>query len=230
MKPAAALFAMLLLAGAEAWAAGPFVVEDAGVVEAQACQIEAWTRWPREGHENYVVPACNPWGNLEIQFGGARLRSSDADADVALLQLKSVLRDPDSDGWSLALVGGIANVRNRDGGGRFTDGYVTLAATLPVVADELSLNLNAGVLRVGAERKVTGTWGISADWTPTERLRFTGEAFRLAQPRPFFQAGGFLVIVPERVEIVALYGNGYGGGGTGRWFSVGLQLYSAPLR
>jgi hypothetical protein len=217
------------LAAGGAMAAGPFVVEDAALVDPQACQLETWTRRPSAGYENYFLPACNPWGNLEIQVGGARLRSSDADADATILQFKTVLHEAADRSWALGLVAGIVGVRVRDGGGHDTDGYVTLAATLPVVADKFAVNLNAGLLRVGAQNKVTGTWGVSADLTVNEWVRFTGEAYRLAQPRPSFQAGGFVSIVPSRVEIVALYGNTWGGGGTGRWFSVGLQLYSPPF-
>jgi len=234
MSPRVRAGRRLVVAGAAcmglgAEAAGPFIVEDAAIVEPKACQIETWTRRPREGYENFVVPACNPTGNLEIQLGGARIRTDDEVFAAATVQLKTVFREATAEQWGVGLVVGGARIRNRSGGESGTDLYALIPVTVPLVPDKLTLNLNAGLLRSGPQDTTVGTWGVAADWTPIDRLRITGEAFRLLRPRPYFQVGAFVTLVAERVEVVALYGNGYGDGSAGRWFTVGLQLYSPPF-
>ena len=215
--------------GLGAMAAGPFVVEDAAIVEAKSCQLETWTRQLPDGYENYLFPACNPTGNLEIQIGGARLRSGDPVYDAGSVQLKTVLREATDDQWGVGLLGGVVRFRNRSGGESGNDFYAVIPVTVQLVPDTLTLNLNAGVIKSDTEGRTTGTWGVAAEWTPIDRLRLVGEAFRLVRPQPYFQVGAFVTIVAARVEVVALYGNGYGDGSAGRWFSVGLQLYSPPF-
>src|SRR4030095_921679 len=116
MRPAMRYGRRLIVAGAAcaglgAEAAGPFVVEDAALVEPKACQLETWTRRPRDGYENFVVPACNPTGNLEIQLGGARVRSDDQVYAAGTVQLKTVLREATDEQWSGGLVGGGIGLR-----------------------------------------------------------------------------------------------------------------------
>jgi hypothetical protein len=226
MIRAALALAAATLVAAPADAAGPFGVDDATIVAPRACQLEAFTLQSRDDYAYVVQPACNPTGNLQIQLGGSRLRSDGEHIDTGGVQFKTVLREADGALWGIGVSAGAVRGRNRTSGGEATDGYVNVPVTVPL-GDALNLNLNAGVLRDGATAQLAGTWGAALEWKAGAGVRVVAETFRLLQARPNFQAGAFVTLVPERVELVALYGSVRGGGDG--WVSVGVQLYSPPF-
>jgi len=80
-----ALISVLLLLSQQAFAARPFVTDDARLTTAGSCQVEAWTRVYQHSHELWALPACNPWGNFELTFGGslAKVDSQNSTFDSA---------------------------------------------------------------------------------------------------------------------------------------------------
>jgi hypothetical protein len=76
------------------------VTDDAAVVAPKTCQLEAWARSARDGHEYWAQPACNFTGNLELTIGAGRAQPDAAEASTILqLQAKTVL-SPRVDGAS----------------------------------------------------------------------------------------------------------------------------------
>src|SRR5690606_17292237 len=55
-------------------AARPMVIDDADLVDPQACQLESWIQANRDSTEFWTQPACNFTGNLEWAIGGAATR------------------------------------------------------------------------------------------------------------------------------------------------------------
>ena len=46
--------------------ARPMIVDDARIIDAGSCQLEAWRRFNRDSQENWALPGCNPAGNIEF--------------------------------------------------------------------------------------------------------------------------------------------------------------------
>ncbi len=94
----------LLALASVALAGRPLVTDDATIVDARSCQIEAWFQRARDGaSESWLLPACKLGGNLELTLGGARLRDNGQAASAALFQAKSVLRQLEPGDWGLAV-------------------------------------------------------------------------------------------------------------------------------
>jgi hypothetical protein len=90
-----------------AFAARPFVTDDARLTAAGSCQIESWMRIDPDSKELWALPACNPTGNLEFTFGAGRARHSDEPpANDYVLQLKTLFRPLETNGWGWGLAVG----------------------------------------------------------------------------------------------------------------------------
>ena len=60
---------ILLLPSTEVKAARPFVTDDARLTTEGSCQLESWARLYENSSEIWALPACNPFGNLEVTLG-----------------------------------------------------------------------------------------------------------------------------------------------------------------
>lgn len=90
----------LWLANGAAWAACPFVTDDARLTTAGSCQLESWTRLYPNSTELWALPACNPTGNLEITVGGgaAKLGEATGWTDNYVLQAKTLFKTLEPNG------------------------------------------------------------------------------------------------------------------------------------
>ena len=57
-------------------AARPLNTDDANVVDPKSCQLETWVRRTRSSTEQWAIPGCNFWGDVEWSLGGQQ-RSED---------------------------------------------------------------------------------------------------------------------------------------------------------
>src|SRR5436190_2471765 len=105
------LFAVLL-AAFEAYAARPFVTDDARVVDKDGCQVETFVKRQRRFDETefWFLPACNPWG-AELTLGHIRVDSNlSGDTRTTVLQAKTLLRPLATNGAGFAFtLGMLAN-------------------------------------------------------------------------------------------------------------------------
>lgn len=87
-----ALIAFLLAAPA-VQAARPLVTDDTRIVDPGGCQIEAFYKRQREfrKREFWFLPACNPWGPVELSLGAIRVDSTHPGDSRALLAQGKVL-------------------------------------------------------------------------------------------------------------------------------------------
>ena len=110
------LLLVCLLSGLpSARAARPFVVDDARIVDKGACQIETWHRANADsGAENWALPACNPFGRVEITFGGGSLSSPAGARDQTdyQVQAKTLFKPLEVNGWGWGVAAGV--VRHAD--------------------------------------------------------------------------------------------------------------------
>lgn len=221
-----AVLAFFFAAPFLAHAARPMITDDARIVDAKACQVEAWVRSNRDSTEAWALPACNPTGDFELTFGGARVRENGEWAFTDhQLQAKTLFKPYEPDGWGVGLaVGTVRHPRRETARGWPGDGYGYIPFSVALGSDDHVLHVNAGAVRKRDENRTQGTWGVGLEARLTPRVFFIPETFALDRGRPFFQAGLRVWIVPDRVQMDATYGNRFGGDTSERWFSVGMRL------
>lgn len=214
------------LSPASAWAARPFVTDDARLTTGGSCQLESWIRRYRDSHEFWLLPACNPFGNLEVTAGRGQASSKDVGrSQDYVLQAKTLFRSLQINdwGWGLA-VGTIRHPEINPGPNLLGNTYVYLPFSLSLADDRLIIHANLGWLRDRASGQHSASWGIGGEFKVQERWLLIAENFGNDRDRPYWQVGARFAIVPDRVQVDATLGNQYGGSDAARWISFGLRL------
>lgn len=212
-----------------AHAGRPMVTDDAGLVEARSCQIEAWAQIHRDSSDYWALPACNFGGNLEIALGGALTRdASRTQTSAVVLQGKTLFRPLQTNGWGIGLAAG--TVRYPQAGAGAGDWYAYVPASLSLRDDAVVVHANLGWLRTEPIRRDSLTWGLGAELRVTAGTWVIAETFGEDRGRPFHHFGLRHELVRNRVQIDASYGNRNGAGRDERWFTVGLVWISPPFQ
>lgn len=229
MKPR---LAALALAACGAHAAGPMVTDDAGLLEAKACQLESWVKHGREESELWALPACNPTGNFELTFGGARTRAGgESRFTDHVLQAKTTLRPLTDTHWGVALTLGTARRPAREtASGWPGDPYLNVPLSVPLRDDgSWLLHVNAGAVHQGDTGRTLATWALANEVRLAESLSFFPEIYRSDWGRPYYQLGLRYALVKDRVHLALTVGDRVNGEPAQRWFSVGLRFVSPPV-
>lgn len=231
-----AILSLGLLCALPAWAARPFVTDDARLTTAGSCQLETWTRQYHDSKEYWALPACNPGGNLEITLGMARAseQTSGAHSTDLLAQFKTLFKPLERNGWGVGLaVGEVRHPKDKPAGPSgmgTTYAYIPLSVSLQ--DDRVIVHSNAGWFRDKASGRDHYTWGLGFEVAPSSpRLAWIAEAYGDgANPgRPWWQAGLRYSLVPNLLQIDTSYGTQYTQGSAGRWISLGLRWTPARL-
>ena len=206
------------------------ITDDARIVDAKACQVETWVKRNVESTELWALPACNPWGPVELTFGGARTNEGGSShLTDTVIQAKTLFRPYEPGGWGVGLaVGALRRVRRETANDWPGDAYLYVPLSFAVGSDDLVMHVNAGAARHRDEGRTQGTWGVGAEARLSPRLYFIPETFGNDRGRPFFQAGLRLWLVPDRMQVDATYGNRLAADSRERWFSIGVRLLSPP--
>ena len=216
-----------------AFAARPFITDDARIVDAQACQLESWARLDHHGNEYWALPACNFTGNLEVAVGGAWLSDEGergTENHVIQFQLKTLPRPLTTNnyGWGLA-VGGIVNSAAHPDRELLGNFYLYVPISVSFFADRLVTHANLGARYDRGPHTAHFTWGIAGEYALTARIWALGEFFASHDETPLTQIGLRAWLVPERVQLDGTYGRQLNQGHESEWFSFGLRLLSPPL-
>ncbi|MGZ5073010.1 MAG: hypothetical protein ACXWBL_07725 [Usitatibacter sp.] len=155
------------LAGASALDAGaarPMITDDARIVDSKACQVESWIKRNRDSTEFWALPACNPTGNVELTFGGARTRENGESAFTdEQVQAKTIFRPLETNGWGVGLaVGTVRHPRREVESGWPGDVYFYVPASFSYLDDKWVVHVNAGVTRLRDEGRNLATWGATS--------------------------------------------------------------------
>jgi hypothetical protein len=222
----------LAFAGLDGHAARPMITDDARIVDAGACQVEAWRRFNRDSQENWALPGCNPTGNLELTLGSAELPVDDlgvrSHTRTIQMQGKTLFRTLETNSYSYGLaIGGV--VRSRGAADQVPNYYAYVPFTKSVMDDRLFLHVNVGVQRAGIEPVNAATLGLAAEFEVVPRVFLIAETFGDNHSRNSYQGGVRVWLVPNRVQIDTTIGAQAGDFGAGRWLSIGLRLLSPPF-
>jgi hypothetical protein len=200
----------------------PLVTDDAAIVAAGTCQLEAWWHPTHEGHEYWAQPACNFAANVELAVGLARAYpTGDPTSSLIHLQAKTATFSHDDNRWSFGIVvSGDRDTGASHGGTAFQGFNATgLASWYPRDDLEIDLNLGASYLYGSGSFAVAG---VAVQYTVFDSIQLLGEVFRDEPGRPKFQLGTRGIIVQDRFEVYASYGNRFD---AKQWFAtVGIRL------
>ncbi len=220
------VLASAALAMTPAWAARPFVTDDARLTTAGSCQLEAWTRQYRSSHEYWALPACNPTGNLELTVGGgvASLSGSSGWSDDYVLQAKSLFRKLDTNGWGIgAAVGTIRHPKVNPGPNLMGNVYAYVPLSISFADDLLIVHLNGGWLHDKASNKAQGTWGLGTELNLNPHWTLITESYGNTVDTPYWQAGFRYSVIPGLFQVDTTLGRQYGSNRDARWLSFGIR-------
>ena len=232
----ALLLLVVVLAPPAAFAARPFVTDDARIVDKGGYQIETYVKVQSEHHERefWFLPACNPWGPVELTLGGNRIDSAPAgdsdalvpqgDSNTLILQGKTLLKRLETNGYGLALTLGVARNAPSEGS-RTTNPYVNGISSISFLDDRAVLHVNAGAIRDQKLNATRGTWGIGTEvLLVAPRLYGIIEQYGIRFEKPTFHIGLRFWIVPNRVQTDATVGQQHASPFDRRFGSIGLRI------
>ena len=189
------------------YAGQPLVTDDAAVVAPRTCQVETWTRRTGDSRETWLQPACNFGGDLELAVGAGRIAAEgEPRSSGIVLQAKWARPRGEHDAWAFGAVAGAARDTQAPRGHlAFQSRYaVGLASWHPRDGVEIDLNLGlAHVDRLGGHALA----GVALQYALAPRLQMLAEIFRDEPGAGKFQAGLRWIVVPDRLEAFASYGN-----------------------
>ena len=224
--------ALLLAFLPDAHAARPMITDDARIVDAKACQVESWVKRNEGSTEAWALPACNPTGNLELTFGGARtwVRGEASGFTDHQLQAKTIFIPLETNGLGVGLAVGTVRHPHRELAQSWPGDYYAYVPISKSFADDAwVMHVNLGAVRRRDERRTQGTWGLGNEIQVRHDIYVIPEVFGTDRGRPFYQAGVRFWIIKDRVQVDTTYGNHVASGSSERWFSIGLRLLSPPF-
>jgi hypothetical protein len=227
-------FAVLghLAASPHAHAGRPMTTEDARILDPKACQVESWTRSTRDSTEYWLVPACNPFGPFELAYGGALSHEDGSGTAFTdnVVQVKTVVRPLEANGWGWGISVGTDRHLHRDGGNGWPgDAYANVPVSFSFRDDEIVMHVNAGFVRRRELHRDFATWGLGSEIRVRDGLLVLPEVFGNDRGRPFYQLGLRYWVVKDWFEIDGTVGNRLTGETSGRSFSIGFHAQWPPF-
>lgn len=189
-----------------AWAARPFVTDDARVVDRGHCQIETFYKEQRaySGSEFWFLPACNPFG-AELTIARNRIE----DERNTIFQAKVLLKELQTNGMGFA-----ASIGSFGG-----DAYLNGIASFSFLDDRAVVHTNLGTLSgVG----VTGGIGLEA-LLAAPRVYGILETFGQRGDKPTLHYGLRYWVIPNRFQVDATLGE-QKAEPERRFFTLGLRF------
>lgn len=200
---------------ADAFAARPFVTDDARVVDPDGSQVETFLKRQRTVSERelWFLPAHNfaalAGGRVELTLGGIWLNSQPlGDARSIVVQAKTLLKPLEANGYGLALSLGALRVAPSGPDAAQTNPYANGIASFSFADDRYVLHANLGARGdAGAgPGTVRATWGTGAEIQLHERLYGIVETYGERGEKPTRHFGLRFWAVPKRVQIDSTLG------------------------
>ena len=211
-----------------AFAARPFVTDDARIVDPGGCQIETFIKRQRNfgEREEWFLPGCNPGGNLELTFGGLNVSNDAAGRSSALIaQGKTLLKPLKTNGYGVALtLGALRQSQFAAGAPMPWSPFLNLVSSASLRDDALVIHANAGALDDRAGGVTRPTWGLGAELLIAPRLYAIAESYGQKGDKASRQVGLRFWLVPERVQVDGTLGAQRSGPPGRNWTSLGLRL------
>lgn len=211
---------------AAASAGRPFFTDDATLTAAQSCQVEIWWQESDAVEEWWALPACNPFGKLEITAGLTEATVGDAD-DVQsyMVQAKTLLRELHDGGYGLGVAFGLVHPERGSGGSAFA----YLPFSLASKSGATVAHLNGGWLWDRALDADRATWAVAVGHSWSERAMTFVELFG-DDSDPTGHLGLSLAVIPERLHLDLTYGEVVDSEEDTGFYTVGASVYLPSFR
>lgn len=222
----AVLLLVLALGAPLAQAARPFVTDDARVVDEGGCQIETFAKRQRQldEHEFWFLPACNPWGPVELTLGRSWTNGTvPGDSRFNLMQAKTLLKPLQTNGSGYALTVGATRVTPFQGP-HTVNPYVNGIGSYSFADDRIVVHANLGAVADRQAGMTRGTWGLGAEIAFHPRVYGIIESYGQRADKPTRHLGVRLWIVPNKVQVDATVGVQNAGPPERSFGSLGLRL------
>ena len=214
-----AVVLMLLVSGCAHASGGAFVVDDAGIDDPGSCKIEAFSSFARKDGDLLVfAPACVVSLGVPVDVG-LQIEHARGGGEWGLgLQAKTALASMNGGSFELALSGG---VHYDTTAGETVAWFVNAPLTIQL-AEPISVNVNAGVLRDRAAGRDYFTWGAECMLALSEPVTLIGEVFGQGSDDVGAQVG--LRYMPHaRIDFDLIYGHDLTGERSD-WLTVGVNV------
>jgi hypothetical protein len=210
----------------EAFAARPFVTDDARVVDPGGYQVEVFYKKQRAFGEQefWVLPAHNPGGRVELTLGGYAVNNSiDGNSRAVIGQAKTLLKPLETNGSGYALTLGVLSLRPPGPAAHQTNPYLNGIGSFSFADDRFVVHANLGVRRDQRAGMSRATWGVGSEINFTARVIGIVEAYGERRTRPTLHGGLRYWAVPDRVQIDTTLGEERGSPAK-RFYTVGMRL------
>ena len=188
----------LMLASPDAPAGRPLTVDDATIVDAGSCQLEAWHEAGAGQRADWAMPACNFTGNLELALGMQTLQTAKGASRAIALQGKTIVRPLTDNGWGLGLV--LAHQ-----GGAQAASSINLPISLAWHGQDTLLHANLGASRARGAA-TAATWGLALEQQLGNATVASFERFGQHASGPTTQLGLRHEVLPGRLQLDATWG------------------------
>lgn len=210
-----------------AWASPSLEVDDAEITEAKSCQLEAWAEYGRDRNIHWLMPACNPTGNLEFAVAaGYEAYKEDYDTKAFAFEAKTMLAEELGDYVSIAFSAGFENYRTE--GEDEQEWYVNLPVTT-FFSERFAWYKDIGAVYEKEEKHTTFTWGTGFEFGLTDRVDLYGEVFGDSNERPYYQVLAALWLKPDQIQVSLGFGDKIEGSKDERFVSLGLHIIDLGL-
>ncbi len=208
-----------------AFAARPFITDDARLTTGGSCQIESWTRVYPGSNELWALPACNPTGNLEFTLGGGSVKSQgQAASSDYVFQGKTLFRSMETNGWGWGLaVGTIRHPSINPGPNMLGNTYAYIPLSVSFNDDKIIVHTNLGWLKDKASSLNSALWGIGGEFKLHSKLLGIAETYGDNRGVSYGQTGLRYSVIPNLFQVDATFGRQLSGEGNSRWISFGIR-------
>ena len=208
-----------------AFAARPFVTDDARLTTAGSCQLESWMRIYPDSKELWALPACNPTGNLEFTVGGGRARHDDAPATSDyVFQANTLFRPLETNDWGIGFaVGTIRHPEINPGPNMLGNTYAYIPLSVSLNDDKVILHANLGWLKDKASGQNNLSWGVGSEFKLHAKLLGIAETFGDNRSMSYGQVGVRYSVRPDLFQVDATIGQQLSGPGKNHWVSFGIR-------
>lgn len=214
-----------------AFAARPFVTDDARLTTDGSCQLESWMRSYPDSKEFWALPACNPTGNLEFTFGGGRTKQEGVQATSDyVFQAKTLFRALDTNGWGWGLAAGtIRHPEITPGPNKLGNTYAYIPLSASLRDDKVIVHVNLGWLKDKASGLNSASWGIGGEFKLQPKLLGIAETYGDNRGMSYGQVGVRYSVIPDLFQLDTTVGQQLSGEGNSRWVSFGIRYTPAKL-
>lgn len=215
----------LCLLAQSAWAARPFVTDDARLTNAGNCQLEAWSRVYRESVELWALPACNLTGNFEVTLGGGTFKNNNesSHSNDYVMQMKTLFQPLEVGHFGVGFaLGKIAHPDISPGPNQFGNTYMYVPISY-AFENNMVVHINLGLLKDRGVSQLKTTYGLGMEVPMHGKWVGIGEVYGDETQQPFYQIGVRYSVIPNLFQIDATTGQQIQGNQQTQWMSIGLR-------